>query len=166
MGQRGPQPKPTALKLLEGNPGNRRLNRNEVQPVGRLERPSHVTGPAAEEWDRVINSMPPGFYTAADVPTLVTYCIAWVLYRNAVAVIARKPEEGGGMEAKGSQKQPVAHPLLAEVKGFSKLILQCGDRLGMSPAARARLEAPDNEDPHGEFAGLIGGTRASAANTN
>lgn len=160
MGARGPQPKPTALKRLEGNPGKRRLNDAEVVPVGSLRKPSIITGPAAEEWDRVINSMPPGFFTAADAPVLATYCIAWVVYRNALAIIARKPEEGGGMEAKGSQGQPVAHPQLTVLRAYSELILKCGDRLGMSPAARARMTMGEDQNPHAEFAGLIGGRSA------
>ncbi len=165
MGARGPQPRPTKLKLLEGNPGKRPINENEVLPLGEIKKPSHITGPAAEEWDRVITSMPGGFYTAADVPTLSTYCVAWVLYRNALAIIARRPEDGGGMEATGSQGQKIAHPQLAVAKQYSELILKCADRLGMSPAARTRLQAPE-EDPHGEFAGLIGGMRASGVPIN
>jgi len=110
--------------------------------------------------------MPPGFYTPADVPVLANYCIAWVLYRNALAIIAKRPEEGGGMEAKGSQGQTVAHPQLVVIRGFSELILKAADRLGMSPAARARLAAPEGQDPYGEFAGLIGGTPGSGARIN
>lgn len=166
MGARGPQPKPTALKRLEGNPGNRPLNEREVRPVGQLQKPPIITGPAAEEWDRVVSSMPPGFYTPADAPVLANYCIAWVLYRNALSIIAKTPKEGGGMEAKGSQGQTIAHPQLAVVRGFSELILKAADRLGMSPAARTRLATPEGADPHGEFAGLIGGTQASGAHIN
>ncbi|HZK10243.1 MAG TPA: phage terminase small subunit P27 family, partial [Clostridia bacterium] len=32
MATRGRKPKPTALKVLEGNPGKRPLNKNEPQP--------------------------------------------------------------------------------------------------------------------------------------
>lgn len=177
MGARGPQPKPTALKRLEGNPGNRRLNEQEVQPVGTLRKPAHVTGPAAEEWDRVVSSMPPGFYTAADVPVLETYCLTWGLYRNAIAAVASsikadssqdadKRDGFGGLGSKGSTGQMRVHPLLGEARGLGKLILQCADRLGMSPAARARLQAERDEAPHGEFAGLIGGRRASGEATH
>lgn len=33
MAQRGRKPKPTAVKVLEGNPGKRSLNTNEPKPV-------------------------------------------------------------------------------------------------------------------------------------
>ncbi|MEQ8198694.1 MAG: phage terminase small subunit P27 family, partial [Clostridiaceae bacterium] len=32
MAQRGRKPKPTAIKVLEGNPGKRPLNKNEPKP--------------------------------------------------------------------------------------------------------------------------------------
>jgi phage terminase small subunit len=43
MGLRGPAPKPTAIKRLEGNPGKRKLN--EMEPkmtVGVPECPDHL----------------------------------------------------------------------------------------------------------------------------
>jgi phage terminase small subunit len=121
--------------------------------------------------------MPPGFYTPADVPVLVTHCLTWVLYRNAIAAVVasitadqardKADKDGfGGMGSKGSQGQTRVHPLMGEVRALAKVILQCADRLGMSPAARTRLEAPEGADPHGEFAGLIGGTPASGARIN
>ena len=36
MAQRGRKPKPTAVKVLEGNPGKRSLNTNEPKPVKKL----------------------------------------------------------------------------------------------------------------------------------
>ncbi len=42
MGQRGPAPKPTALRILEGNPGKRPLNASEPRP--RAGRPAEVSG--------------------------------------------------------------------------------------------------------------------------
>jgi P27 family predicted phage terminase small subunit len=39
MGKRGPPPKPTAIKLLEGNPGRRPVNRAEPQAEHKLPNP-------------------------------------------------------------------------------------------------------------------------------
>ena len=38
MAIRGRKPKPTALKVLEGNPGHRPLNKKEPMPKGKLPR--------------------------------------------------------------------------------------------------------------------------------
>lgn len=147
MGARGPQPTPTRVKKVTGNPGRRPLNEREVQPRSLLRRPAHITGKAADEWDRVVGAMPPGFYTAADVPVLSAYVDALIIYRSAMAIIARPAEAGGGMESKGSTGQTVAHPQLAVIARFAELILKAADRLGMSPAARTRLTEPDEEEP-------------------
>ena len=41
MATRGRKPKPTALKVLEGNPGKRPLNENEpIPPKGSIKCPS------------------------------------------------------------------------------------------------------------------------------
>jgi P27 family predicted phage terminase small subunit len=117
-----------------------------VAPIGGLQRPAHVTGAMADEWDRAVAAMPPGFYTAADVPVLCAYVEALAIYRKAYSILAKKPADGGGMEAKGSTGQTVAHPQLAVVARFSDLVLKAADRLGMSPTARTRLTQPDEED--------------------
>lgn len=157
MGLRGPQPKPTALRRLEGNPSNRPLNEAEPQPVGELQKPEHITGPYAEEWDRAVSAMPPGFYTAADVPLLAEYSVKWVFLRQANATVSKE-----GQTTKGSQGQTVQHPAVATSIALGNLILKLAAQLGMSPAARARLQMPE-EDPHGEFAGLLGGQRHRAS---
>jgi P27 family predicted phage terminase small subunit len=157
---RGRPPKPSKLKVLEGNPGRRPINDREPQPTGPLVKPDFVSGDAAKEWDRAVGSMPPGLYTAADAPVLAVYCVAWVLFRNALAQVARE-----GMTAVGSQGQKVAHPSLGIASKQAEIILKAGDRLGMSPVARARLtigDAPEN----GKFAGLLGGRQLRLVTTN
>ena len=63
--------------------------------------------------------MPLGLYTAADVPVLAVYCVAWVLFRNALAQVARE-----GMTSTGSPGQRVAHPGLAVAGRQSEIILR------------------------------------------
>lgn len=91
--------------------------------------------------------MPPGFYTAADVPVLTVYCEALVTRRNAMTIYQAKPEDGGGMVVAGSVGQQAAHPMIAVASKQAEIILKCASQLGMSPAARARLTAPDEEEP-------------------
>lgn len=149
MGLRGPPPTPTRLRVLAGNPGKRRLNHREPQPIGPPVKPDFIAGRAAEEWDRVVASMPPGYFTAADAPTLAVLSAAWTLYRAALAELAR-----GGLTAKGAEGQPVAHPMAKVVAKETEIILRAGDRLGLSPAARSRLSMPGPDG--GKFDGLLG----------
>jgi P27 family predicted phage terminase small subunit len=142
--------KPTKLRQLDGFPDKRPLNL-EPEPTGPLTRPDFVSGEAAKEWDRCVAAMPPAFFTAADVPVLTVYCLAWVMYRNALASIARD-----GLFASGSMGQRVPHPAIAVIRAQTEIILRASDRLGMSPAARTRLAVQDKPQPN-KFAGLIGG---------
>lgn len=145
---------PTVLKEVLGNPGKRPLPKAEPLPVGAPVMPAHLEGEAAVEWDRVVRAMPPQLYTSADVSTITTYCNAWALYVRALAEVKRK-----GLFAKGSMGQIVANPALAVVKAQAEVMLKAGDRLGLSPAARARLEMPDasNEDPEDALFAKPGG---------
>jgi P27 family predicted phage terminase small subunit len=160
MAIRGRPPKSSKLRALEGNPGKRPLNEREPQPTGPLVKPDFVTGEAASEWDRVVGAMPPGLYTAADAPVLAVYCVAWVLFRNSLAQVARE-----GMTATGSMGQKIAHPSLATVAKQSEIILRASDRLGMSPVARARLEVGDQPQAS-KFDGLLGGAQLRLVTTN
>ena len=50
MATRGRKPKPTALKVLEGNPGKRPLNENEPKPENKAPRcPSWLEQEAKNE---------------------------------------------------------------------------------------------------------------------
>ena len=156
---RGRPPKPSKLKLLEGNPGRRPINDREPTPTGPLTKPDFISGDAAREWDRAVGAMPPGLYTAADAPVFAVYCVAWVLFRNALAQVAKE-----GMTAIGSTGQKVAHPSLAIAAKQSEIILKAADRLGMSPVARARLTV--GETPGGgKFDGLLGGAQLRLVTT-
>ena len=54
MAVRGRKPKPTALKVLEGNPGHRPLNKKEPMPKGKLPRcPELLEEDAKKEWKRL-----------------------------------------------------------------------------------------------------------------
>jgi P27 family predicted phage terminase small subunit len=149
------------LRLLEGNAGKRPINRNEPQPTAPLEMPDIVAADpaAAKEWDRVVASMPPGFFTAADASVLTIHATSWAMLLRAWSEIERH-----GMTSRGSMGQPTAHPALAIIAKQSATLLQCADRLGLHPGARARLEMPypipprlaalpDDDDPEGLLRG-------------
>lgn len=161
MPMTGRRPKSTELRKLEGNPGKRAINDREPQPTGPLTKPEIVTGEAAREWDRAVSAMPPGLYTSADAPVLTVYCLAWVLYRNAIAQVARE-----GMTSTGSTGQKVEHPALATVAKQAAVILKAADRLGMSPSARSRLTLGGEAPKEGKFAGLLGGAPLRVVTSN
>src|SRR4051812_21402132 len=55
---RGRKPKPTHLKLLDGNPGKRPLNAGEPKPERRIPTcPAHLNPTAKAEWKRLARQM-------------------------------------------------------------------------------------------------------------
>ena len=74
----GQRPKATALKLLENNPGKRRLNDQEPQPIpvaGLPDPPRKLKGEAKREWSRVIPFIMANSLTGQEgLSVLATYC--------------------------------------------------------------------------------------------
>jgi P27 family predicted phage terminase small subunit len=55
MGLRGPAPKPTAIRIIDSNPGKRPLNGREPQPDAVEPRcPDHLDKDARKEWRRLV----------------------------------------------------------------------------------------------------------------
>ncbi len=62
MGRRGPKPEPAKLKLIKGNPGKRKVNKDEPQlpPPAEMDEshpPRRLKGLAAEEWTRLYGAL-------------------------------------------------------------------------------------------------------------
>ena len=79
MAQRGRKPKPTALKVLEGNPGGRPLNPNEPKPAKKAPRcPSWLEDEAKKEWKRMGKTLEQmGLLTEMDMAAFAGYCQAY-----------------------------------------------------------------------------------------
>lgn len=72
----GRRPKPTALKILEGNPGKRPLPKDEPKPVGVVKKPTFLKGKAAKIWKEfapLVQRM--GLLTIADVKAFSRWCV-------------------------------------------------------------------------------------------
>ena len=149
MGMRGPAPTPTALRVLEGNPSKRPLNRLEPQPRARAPKcPDHLDEGAKKEWKRLLPILRRmRLVTEADGIALGNLCQAY----STMAQAQVKLNKTGLLY--GKEGQPIrASPLL-------RIIHECSDRInilcrefGLTPAARSRLQmnstpnSPDGDD--------------------
>src|SRR5262245_31110780 len=91
MARPGPPPKPTKLKLLEGNPGKRRLNRQEPDPppLVDLAPPDHLDAIACDEWARVVPELTRvKLLTVVDRAALAAYCALYSRWVTAERLIA------------------------------------------------------------------------------
>jgi P27 family predicted phage terminase small subunit len=161
---RGPPRKPTHLKLLQGNPGKRRLNRNEPQPLKAPavpEPPGYLNGHAAAEWRRIAPELyHMGLLTIADETVLGVYCDAYERWRLAVDAWTRVQERdamfSGLMVKSGKRGTPIQNPLFLAMRQATSDMMRAGAEFGFSPAARARLNNPLGPPPGpGKFDGRI-----------
>jgi P27 family predicted phage terminase small subunit len=136
----GRKPKPTHLKLIEGNPGKRPVPRSEPKPEPKAPKPpTDLHGDALREWRRVAPQLERlGLLTGLDRAALSAYCWAWARLLAAQRVLA---DSGVLVKQRGNRtvKNPaiqVARDAAAECRAW------CAE-FGMTPSARGRMALPD-----------------------
>ena len=80
----GPAPKPTALKLVQGNPGKRALNKSEPKFGGTPKCPDWLTPDAKAEWKRVVKELSAlDMLRGVDSSALAAYCQNYSRWKSA-----------------------------------------------------------------------------------
>lgn len=134
--------KPTALRLIEGNPGKRPLPKGEpVPPSVPVVKPPWLTDLASAEWDRVAPQLiKMHLLTDVDVMALAGYCEAvsrFMLATKALdefgALVPAVREDGSFVKNPAAQ---LARDALADIKALSQ-------EFGMTPSSRGRINLPD-----------------------
>lgn len=134
---RGRKPKPTKLKVIEGNRGKRPLNKNEPKPArGSLRPPSYLRGKVARaEWRFMVAEMDRvGIFTKLDRDVLACYCVAverWIQAEDALReqVFTEQTTSGNRIQ----------NPLVGVANRAMDLVRKFASELGMSPTSRTRL---------------------------
>lgn len=131
--------KPTALKILQGNPGKRALNFNEPIPdSGAPDCPDYVKGAAKREWTRVCRELEHMKILASiDRAMLVAYCLAWGTYDDANRDIARN-----GLIFKLENGYESVRPIVKIRDQAEKRLLTLCREFGFSPASRSKVKVP------------------------
>lgn len=143
----GPAPKPTHLKLVEGNRGKRPINKDEPQPTPTAPAPpAFLKKEALEEWNRLAPELERlGLLTIVDGSALAAYCQA---YRRWIQAERKINREGMVLNAKSRYSQ--AHPAMAISQKERQLMKAFATEFGLTPASRTRIAAPKpskKEDP-------------------
>lgn len=150
----GCKPKPTALKLLQCNPGKRRLNCNEPQaPTDVPHCPRHLTAEAKAEWRRiapVLASM--RVLRADDRAALAAYCQHWARWVQAEQAIA---EMGGALIVKTPSGCPIQNSYVGIANTAMDAMRKFLSEFGLTPSSRSRIvvdRGPDsNQDDQAYF---------------
>lgn len=161
-GPRGPLPKPTALKVLEGNPGKRALNLADgVNPRVEIPTaPKHLGREARKEWVRIAPLLEElGLISGLDRAALALYCQAvgrlWELetaFNGKVKLLVDQGVEYSDAVYRtsftatpsGYEQQSV----LVQLIGSHRLqVHRHLAHFGLSPAARARVQPSNYVQP-------------------
>lgn len=142
---RGRTPKPTVLKILEGNPGKRPINDAEPKPPDDLPKcPAHLDKTAKKCWRRIaadLHAM--GVLTKIDGDALALYCTAYSRWVEANDQIKRY----GMVLLLGEQKYPTVSPYVVIANAAFKQMQAMLAEFGMAPASRSRIsiEKPERK---------------------
>lgn len=149
------RPKPTALKLVQGNPGKRALNQHEPDPeyLDDLTAPAHLSTAAAKVWDEMAPSLRKArLLTQVDVFALECMCNSLAQYRVAVANLGDdlvKSKHAEDEEGNAVQVGEHVNPWLIVQSMSFKQAMAMFQQFGMSPAARTRVAV----NPQGDLFG-------------
>lgn len=149
----GPPPTPTNLKALRGNPGKRRLNANEPDPVPAIPTcPSHLNDVGKKEWRRVTKELLAlGIISKLDRAAVGAYCDAYSRWAEAATQIQKY-----GLIFKAPSGYPMPSPYLAILHTALDQMRAFLTEFGMTPSSRSRVKVanPKQRDLFGDFLDL------------
>jgi len=151
----GRHAKPTALKVIQGNPGKRKLNKNAPSPdaLTHVPEPPDWFGEIAKNiWRQVAPWLIEArILTGTDTHNLEAFCMAYQRWREAQDDITKN-----GIIVMGA-KQEIKNPACTVSNETLRQMAAYGGALGLDPAARARLKPGGEQKPDNPFTALRGG---------
>jgi P27 family predicted phage terminase small subunit len=149
------RPKPTALRVIEGNRSGRPLPKHEPKPrLGLPPAPPHLDARARAEWDRITPELHAiGMLTVIDGAVLAAYCMAYSRWAEAEAAIARmkaRDELTGALMIKTTNGNAIQNPLVGTAHKAMLLMCRFAVEYGLTPAARAHIDALPLNDSNGQ----------------
>lgn len=146
---RGPKPKSTEQRRLDGNPGRRPLNEEEPQhdPIVVDTLPEALTtdAAAAAEWHRLAPLLRAARQiTEADRAALIALCLEWARYLAALREVQLK-----GTVIAAPSGYPMLNPYLSVANKALAACNKLWPELGLTPSSRVRVKA-DGPPPGGD----------------
>jgi P27 family predicted phage terminase small subunit len=151
----GRRPKPTAMKMLEGNAGHRKLNRREPKPAaGEPQSPIRLSPRARAHWVRLAPMLLNlKVLTIVDGDALAAYCTVlerWELATEAIAHgIIVTDDRGNGRPNPAVRIQSDA---LRHMATFESVF-------GLTPSARSKLGVSVDDGSEKKFDDFFNGAK-------
>lgn len=152
MGKRGPAPKPSALKLVEGTYRKDRAVPDEVQYAEGIPACPKELGPEAKaEWKRIVGELSkvPGLIQKVDRAALAGYCSSYALFLHLEQMI-REPDglvieyetKSGAVITQPSAWVSIRNQERAAMSHFAQ-------QFGFTPSSRTRVSGPPRKPDGG-----------------
>jgi P27 family predicted phage terminase small subunit len=133
---RGRKPKPSYLRVLDGNAGHRPLNPDEPQPTGDLiEPPEWMTDSQKAGWRYAIRNAPGGLLRLLDQSILSAWVCAEDLHRTAAEKVARI----GALVKVGEHGAWQQNPYLPIMNKQALIMMKAAAEMGFTPSSRTRV---------------------------
>jgi phage terminase small subunit len=154
MGLRGPAPKPTATRILEGNPSRRPFPANEpAYPPGVPEKPKKLSRPGSKVWDELVDEM-----AGAAILRLAQLSEDEALLDEAysgvwqmVDALKKKAKSEGkalpGGALLGLLSMTSGRLAMASVRDLAARVIIERREFGLTPSSRSRIETIDGAGP-------------------
>jgi P27 family predicted phage terminase small subunit len=140
MGARGPAPKATNMRILEGNPGRLPINHDEPQPEPGAKCPYWATDGAREVWEEVAPVLITcGILTQADQVMFAAWCDAVANYKLVSAEIEFNTQKSAECDSPVYAQKEIKS-LIASQRNYAELMVRFGTKFGLSPGDRTGLK--------------------------
>ena len=129
---------PTKLKIIKGTDQPCRMNPNEAEPdLAIPSPPEHLSQTASVEWGRVSQELYYlGLLSRIDRAALAAYCQSYSRWVEAELQLTQK-----GLLVKTKNKNIIQSPLVGIANKSMEMMHKFLTEFGMTPAARARVQA-------------------------
>jgi P27 family predicted phage terminase small subunit len=135
---RGRKPKPSYLRVLDGNAGHRPANPDEPVPVGNLEEqapPEWMSETQKTGWRYAMKHAPPGLLKKLDRAVLTVWVVAESIHADAAQQVERL-----GSLLKGQSGIPYQNPYLAIMNKQAVIMMKACAEMGFTPSSRSRVK--------------------------
>ena len=152
MAQRGRKPKPTAVKVLEGNPGKRSLNTGEPKPEKKAPRcPAWLEDEAKKEWKRMAKQLEHlGILTEIDMAAFAGYCQAYARMERSRGI-----HHTARCNREDSERLLAAGTQVSIAQTYLKIMNKFCEQFGLTPSARSRISTDNGEDKQNDEMELL-----------
>ena len=147
----GRKPKPTALRILHGNPSKRPLNKNEPEFGDVVSSPpTNLDEVGLLEWERIVPALDnAGVLKDVDIMAIAGYCEHFSRWDIATKEIHKK-----GYIVKSPSGYPMNNPYIGIANKSFEAMMKVMSEFGMTASSRAKIsisEAPESADPFEKF---------------